>query len=159
MNTNRRDFIKTFGIATVCACTGIAGFNSCSMIKGVSKTATIPEDSYRVEDNKLILDLNRIECLSDVGGAGKLSFTSSDDEIKIIVLHHEAGKYKAFSDRCTHGGRELNYKHSEETLQCSSFGRSTFKLTNGHVIKGPAEGPLAVYPLQIVNNTLIVTFA
>jgi len=52
MQTNRRDFIKTFGIATACVCTGIAGFNSCSMIKGVSKTATIPEDSYRVEDNK-----------------------------------------------------------------------------------------------------------
>ncbi len=76
-----------------------------------------------------------------------------------IVVHHQPGKYKAFSDRCTHGGRELNYMHSDEILQCSSFGRSTFKLTNGQVIKGPAEGPLAIYPLQITDNRLQITLS
>ncbi len=159
MQTNRRDFIKAFGIATVCACTGIGGISGCSMIKGVSKTAIIPEDTYLFQANILILDHDKIECLSDVGGSGKLSYTSNDDEIKIIVVHYEPGKYKAFSDRCTHGGRELNYMHSEEILQCSSFGRSTYKLTNGHVIKGPAEGPLAIYPIQIVDNRLLITLA
>ncbi len=76
-----------------------------------------------------------------------------------IFVHHQPGKYKAFSDCCTHGGRELNYMHSDDILQCSSFGRSTFKLSNGQVIKGPAEGPLAIYPLQIADNRLQITFS
>jgi len=158
MKTNRRDFLKTMGIATVCACTGLAGFNGCKMIKGVSSTAVIPEDSYQLAGNLVTINLTKAECLKQTGGAGKISL-KNEDEIKIIVVHHQPGKYKAFSDRCTHGGRELNYMYSDEILQCSSFGRSTFKLSNGQVIKGPAEGPLAIYPLQIVDNTLILTIA
>jgi nitrite reductase/ring-hydroxylating ferredoxin subunit len=158
MQTNRRDFLKTMGFATVCACTGLAGLNGCSMIKGVSSTAVMPEDSYQLAGNELTIFLDKADCLKQTGGAGKISLTS-EDEIKIIVVHHEPGKYKAFSDRCTHGGRELNYQHEKGQLQCSSFGHSSFKLSNGHVIKGPAEGPLAIYPVQIIDNSLKLIIA
>ncbi len=158
MQTNRRDFLKTMGVATVCACTGLATLNGCKMIRGVSSTAAIPVDSYHLTGNELTIDLSKADCLKHPGGAGKLSL-DNEDEVKVIIVHHEPGKYKAFSDHCTHGGRELNYKHEDKILQCSSFGKSTFKLTNGHVIKGPAEGPLSIYPIQVVNTSLKLTIA
>lgn len=154
MHTHRRDFLKIMGIATVCACTGV-GLKSCSMIRGVSSTAVIPENSYHFEQNQLTIDLDKADCLRKTGGAGKLTL-SGDDEIKLIIVHYETGKYKAFSDRCTHGGRELNYQHEKGQLQCSSFGRSVFKLSNGQVVKGPAEGPLAIYPIQMLPDKLIL---
>ncbi|TVQ09469.1 MAG: hypothetical protein EA361_15445 [Bacteroidetes bacterium] len=155
METNRREFLKTMGIATLCACTGAAGFNSCSMIKGVSKTTPIPSEAITHNGNFLMIDLEQSAFLQITGRAGKISL-EDEDQTKIIVVHHSPGQYKAFSDRCTHGGRELNYLHEKEQLQCSSFGHSAFKLTNGHVIKGPAEGPLAIYPTSKSGNILNV---
>lgn len=158
METTRRDFLKAMGIATVCACTGIAGLNGCSMVKGVSNTEAIPEGTYQLIENKLILQLDQIACLKETGGAGKLTL-EKEGPVKIIVVQHQPGTYKAFSDCCTHGGRELNYKHEDESLQCSSFGHSTFALSNGKPLKGPAEGPLSIYPVHVVNNTLTITLA
>jgi Rieske Fe-S protein len=146
MTSTRRDFLKTLGIVTVCACAGMSGLSSCSMIKGVSGTEPIPDDAWQLQNNTITIDLNRSACLAEPGGAGKLSVNTGDEKpLKLIVLHRAAGKFKVFSDCCTHGGRELNYLHEEERLQCSSFGHSEFNL-KGLAVKGPAEGPLAIYP-------------
>jgi nitrite reductase/ring-hydroxylating ferredoxin subunit len=158
METTRRDFLKSMGLATVCACTGLAGFNSCSMIKGVSSTPALAPDAWQWDGSNLTIFLDKADNLRKIGNAGKLTI-AGEDEIKIIVVHYQAGKYKAFSDRCTHGGRELNYKHEEAQLQCSSFGHSSFKLTNGQVIKGPAEGPLAIYPVETDSDILTIVLA
>ena len=156
--TTRRDFLKTIGLATVCACTGMAALNACSMIKGVSATETIPDYAWKRNDDGIIIDLAKSECLVLPGGAGKLSVDIGDEKpLKLIVVHHEEGHFRVFSDCCTHGGRELNYLHEEGKLQCSSFGRSEFSM-KGQAIKGPAEGPLAVYPAEKPNhNALIIS--
>jgi Rieske Fe-S protein len=155
--TTRRDFLKTIGLATVCACTGMAALNGCSMIKGVSATETIPDYAWKHNDDGIIIDLAKSECLALPGVAGKLSVDTGDEKpIKLIVVHYKEGQFKVFSDCCTHGGRELNYLHEEGKLQCSSFGHSEFSM-KGQAIKGPAEGPLAVYPVEKLNhNTLII---
>ncbi len=158
LKTNRRDFLKTFGVATVCACTGMAGMNACSMIRGVSQTPVIPEGTYALEGNLLTFDLEMIDCLQETGGSGKLSLMHEGDEVKLLIIHHESGSFKAFSDRCTHAGRELNYQHGEEKIQCSSFGKATYGL-NGRVKKGPAEGPLAIYPAVLKENQLIINIS
>jgi cytochrome b6-f complex iron-sulfur subunit len=155
METNRRDFIKTMGVATMCACTGI-GVSGCSMFMGVSDTPVIPEKNFHLSDQKLILDLTRTDCLKEAGTAGKLTLQQAEEEIKIIIVHHEPGQYKAFADKCTHGGRELNYQQKEALLQCSSFGHSTFRLENGSVIKGPAEDALTLFPTEINDDMLWV---
>ncbi len=157
MTTTRRDFLKTIGLATVCACTGMTGLSGCSMIRGVSATETIPDYAWKLSDNKMIIDLAKSECLALPGGAGKLSVDTGDETpTKLIVLHVHEGEFKAFSDRCTHGGRELNFLKDEEKLQCSSFGKSTYNL-KGHAVSGPAEGPLAIFPLEKAEDKLIVT--
>lgn len=153
METNRREFLKSIGLAAVCTCTGMAGFNSCSMIRGVSDTPQISSDALTYRNSTLYIDLEKSVFLKTAGRAGKLTI-EGEDPIKLIVVHQQAGQFKVFSDRCTHGGRELNYLHDKEQLQCSSFGHSAFKLSNGQVIKGPAEGPLAVYPVTKKGNIL-----
>jgi nitrite reductase/ring-hydroxylating ferredoxin subunit len=155
METNRREFIKQVGIATACTCAGITMISGCSMIKGVSDTAEIPQEYFHFSDHKLTIDLTGCDCLKPVGGAGKLSI-EADEKIKILIVHYEQGEFKVFSDSCTHGGRELNYNHKEAILQCSSFGHSTFRFNDGNVIKGPAEASLKIYPAEKEDNRLVV---
>jgi Rieske Fe-S protein len=144
MTTTKRDFLRTIGLATVCACTGMANINGCSMIKGVSATETIPDYAWKRTDNKIIIDLAKSKCLAIPSGAGKLSVvTGKEIPVKLIVVHYNKGQFKAISDCCTHGGRELNYLHEDGKLQCSCFGLSEFSM-KGLVIKGPAEVPLAI---------------
>ncbi len=160
MKTNRREFIRKAGIATACVCTGLAGVNGCSMIGGISRTPEIMSDSWELDGDSLIVNLDRIDCLRDTGGSGKLNIGGqlNGDEIKIIIIHQREEEYKAFADCCTHGCRELNYLHEKEQLECSSFGKSAFTLS-GKVIKGPAETPLKTYSLQKTDNRIIIDIA
>lgn len=153
MNCGRRDFLKTLGVATVCTCTGLASLNSCSMILGVSDTPEIPKEAVAVSGNQILIDFEKSLFLHSRGRAGKLTLESAETA-KIILAHYQPGQYKAFSDRCTHGGRELNYLHDEQQLKCSSFGQSTFKVSDGKVVKGPAEEPLTLFPVKKFGNIL-----
>jgi cytochrome b6-f complex iron-sulfur subunit len=155
METNRREFIKTMSVVTVCACTGLTGLSGCSMFMGVSDTAVIPEETFTLLGDNLELDLDKIECLKQPGGAGKIKL-QAEEEIKLIIVHHEEGHYKAFADKCTHGGRELNFNHKDAQFKCSSFGHSTFRVSGGEVIKGPAEEALKSYPVIVQEEKLIV---
>lgn len=160
MKTNRREFIRKAGLATACVCTGLAGVNGCSMIGGISRTPEIMSDAWELDGDSLIVNLDRVDCLRDPGGSGKLNIGDqlNGDETKIIIIHQREEEYKAFADCCTHGCRELNYLHDKEQLECSSFGKSAFTL-NGKVIKGPAEAPLKTYSLQKTDNRIIIDIA
>ncbi len=160
MKTNRREFIRKAGLATACVCTGLAGVNGCSMIRGVSKTPGILSDAWEFDGNSLVVDLDKADSLRKPGGAGKLNIGDkvNRDETKVIIIHHKENEYKAFADCCTHGCRELNYLHDKEQLECSSFGKSAFKLT-GKVITGPAEDPLKTYSLIKTDDKIIIKIA
>jgi Rieske Fe-S protein len=125
------------------------------MFSGVSATPEIFPDALHVENGNLIIDLNQAGSLKEPGGSGKLTIVDpvNGEKIKIIVIHPGDGEYIAFADRCTHGGRELNYLHDNRQLKCSSFGQSTFTL-QGEVVKGPAKEPVEIFELQ-VNRDLI----
>jgi Rieske Fe-S protein len=160
MKTTRREFIKTAGLASACACTGLAGINGCSMIGGISGTPEILSDAWKVDGDDLVIDLKKVESLRDAGGSGKLAIDSrgNGDVKKIIIIHHKKGEFKAFADCCTHGCRELNYLHDKGQLECSSFGKSTFSV-QGPVINGPAEDPLETYNLLLVENKIIINLS
>jgi cytochrome b6-f complex iron-sulfur subunit len=158
MKTSRREFIKKAGYVTACTCAGF-GMKGCSMFSGVSATPEIFPDALHVENGNLIIDLNQAGSLKEPGGSGKLTIVDpeSGEKIKIIVIQPGEGEYKAFADRCTHGGRELNYVHDKKQLKCSSFGQSTFTL-QGEVVKGPAKEPVDIYDLQVAGNNITIIF-
>jgi Rieske Fe-S protein len=78
-----------------------------------------------------------------VAKLGKKSLTVQMDGMKM----HMSREYLAFSDKCDHGGRELNYLVDQSKLQCSSFGHSEYDL-DGKVLKGPAKNALPVFKAQ-----------
>lgn len=159
MKTNRRSFIKTAGIIAGSTCIAGAGFCSCSMMDSVSNTPSIPASAIHVDENKLTIILDAANGLKEIGGKGKLAVPPDGDEqnlVKLIVVHPEKDSYMVFADKCTHGGRELNYKPNNRHLVCSSFGHSTYDL-EGNVLSGPAPRKLSPFKSELKENQLIIT--
>lgn len=145
MIITRREFIKLTGATVVCACMGgPLGTSGCTAGSSASDTPSAPEGSYHRDGDRAIVALSEADDLKEIGGAVKFTLSDEDgSELKVIVVHSGDGTYRAFADRCTHGGRELDYVHEDRKLQCIS-GKAQFDL-EGSVIGGPAEDGLLRY--------------
>ncbi|HWR49473.1 MAG TPA: DUF2231 domain-containing protein [Bryobacteraceae bacterium] len=70
---------------------------------------------------------------------------------RIVLARTETG-YTAFDDRCTHkGGSLAGGVMAENTVTCPWHG-SQFDVATGAVKSGPAEQPIHVYPVEVVNG-------
>jgi nitrite reductase/ring-hydroxylating ferredoxin subunit len=150
----RRAFLRLAGSTVACACAGAVGISGCAGA-GAANTPTAPEGSYRREDNKVIITLSAATELAAVGGAVRLAL--DEGEVKLIVVHSEDQVYRAFADRCTHNGKELDYVHEKGEICCRSR-KSRFDL-GGSLIRGPAVSGLVVYPLHWRGDELVVEVA
>ena len=65
---------------------------------------------------------------------------------KVVITQPSKGEFKAFSAVCTHQGCLVSSSKDGE-IPCTCHG-SAFSLTDGAVLKGPANEPLA--PVEIV---------
>jgi Rieske Fe-S protein len=154
LTISRRAFIKMTGTAVVCTCMGLVGTGGCTA-RRTSDIASAPAGSYRLEDGRVIVALPDLETLQDVGGAVKLALgAEGGSERVLILLRLGADDYRAFADRCTHNGKELDYGHEEGMLACVGRG-SRYDLA-GDVIRGPAEDPLLRYLVRLEGEELVV---
>jgi nitrite reductase/ring-hydroxylating ferredoxin subunit len=79
------------------------------------------------------------------------------EEIEILVINSK-GRYFCLAARCTHAGAPLvEGEIFGEVLICPWHG-SNFRVSDGSVLKGPAERPLMVYKNTIKGNDLFVEF-
>lgn len=155
MTISRREFVHWTGATAVCLCAGALGISGCSGSTGVSNMPLAPEGSYRREGDRIIVSLTAAEPLSPVGGAVRLALDGGKDTGGMLVLvHMEDETYRAFADRCTHRGKELDYVHEGQRLQCRSR-KSHFDL-EGNVIKGPAKNALPGYPVRREGDQLVI---
>jgi len=150
----RSDFLKAGGAIMVCTC-GSSVLYGCKAITGNSDTPLLPDNSYTIKQNNIILDTNKIPELAQIGGSVKLQL--SDRDLKIIVAKTGENIFVALPDRCTHGDRELEYYHDKSIFRCVSFGHSRFD-QNGNVVKGPAKVDLEVYKTSLNNDELSIEF-
>lgn len=149
---SRRAFIKLTGATALCACTG-AGISGCSA--GASSIPLAPEGSYRREGDRVVVSLAAAAQLNPVGGAVRLTVDGDGDEgLKMVIIHLEGEEFRAFADRCTHNGKELNYLPGDSKLLCRS-GKSHFDL-EGTVIKGPAASALLAYPAHREGDRIVL---
>ena len=152
MAIGRREFVKLTGAAALCACAGALGISGCSNSAGV---ALAPEGSYRWDGDRVILALSAVDQLTPVGGAIRFSLAGDRDKgVKVVVVHSAQGTFRAFANRCTHNGKELDYLPEDRKLQCRS-GKAQFNL-DGDVLRGPAQGALLVYPTHREGNQLVI---
>lgn len=73
---------------------------------------------------------------------------------KVVVTQPKKGKYLAFSAVCTHVGCILN-KIANGSIDCPCHG-SEFRITDGSLITGPADGPLPKKNIKVVKGKVIL---
>lgn len=149
----RNEFLKAGSALVVCSCCGTTVLNGCKAISGNSDTYVAPDHSFSLNGNTLRVILDQIPVFKDVGSSAQLDLTTKDRNL--IIIHESINVYKTFEDKCTHGGRELEYKSGDKVLRCVSIGHSKFD-TNGNVIKGPAKDDIRTFPTILDNEELFI---
>lgn len=152
---NRREFIKLTGATALCACAGAAGLSGCATSGGASNIPLAPQGSYRRDGGLVTVSLTAADPLSPVGGAVRVTLDDDGDaEIRMVIVHSKQETYRAFADRCTHNGKELDYLPEAQKLQCRSD-QAQFDL-EGNVLRGPARRALLVYPTRREGDQLLI---
>ena len=93
-------------------------------------------------------------CSLDVVPSGSMKqFYLMEREVLIVNLN---GQFYCLDARCTHAGAPLTEGTlNGDVLTCPWHG-SQFRITNGIVLKGPAEKELKAYSVTVRDNFLFV---
>jgi nitrite reductase/ring-hydroxylating ferredoxin subunit len=93
-------------------------------------------------------------CRVDAVPAGEpRQFNVAGNEVMVVSLK---GRIYCLAARCTHAGAPLaEGKLVEDIIECPWHG-SRFRVTDGAVVRGPAERPLAVYRYTIKDNAVFI---
>jgi nitrite reductase/ring-hydroxylating ferredoxin subunit len=150
MDQTRRDLLMASGAVLTCACAA-AGLPACAVITGKSDMPFVPPEALRLSGGKLVIDLARVPALAAAGGSAKVVAPGTDR--KVCIVRSAEDQFEAFFNRCTHGGRELEYRHGEHKLRCVSFGHSEFDL-EGRKLAGPAKGNLTKLAVSRTGDSL-----
>ncbi len=101
---------------------------------------------------------------SSAGGAGGGDIATADvpvgggkilDNPAVVVTQPTAGSFKAFSSICTHAGCAVS-DVQQGNIICPCHG-SVFSATDGSVIQGPAQAPLAAVPITVNGSTITIS--
>ena len=93
----------------------------------------------------VLLSVNELE-------VGQAKVVTTSDGVEVAVVREGEQEVRAFSAICTHQG--CTVRAEEEDLHCPCHG-STFALTDGSVISGPAEEPLPEFPVEIQDGNVV----
>ena len=104
------------------------------MLFGICDTQP-PVDTgcWRVDQGKIELDLARTPELQEKGGAIRLEGEGVPE--RVLVIHGRDGRFRAYRNRCTHGGRRIDPWEETKLLRCCSISKSTFDY-DGNVVSG-----------------------
>ncbi|PIE68608.1 MAG: (2Fe-2S)-binding protein [Deltaproteobacteria bacterium] len=112
-------------------------------------------ECWQHDQGKLVIDLLKVPELREPGSAIRLE--GKGLPLRILVVLGNDQRYRAYHNRCTHlGHRRLDPVPGTSTLQCCSVSKSTFAV-DGKVIAGPAPRPIRCYPVEKVEEKLIIT--
>jgi nitrite reductase/ring-hydroxylating ferredoxin subunit len=118
-------------------------------LRGQCATAE-PKDSgcWSYSEGEVRIEIARAPELSAPGGAIRLEGQGLPQ--RVLVMHCDDDRFRAVSNRCTHGGRRLDPVPGEGAVQCCSLGKSTFDY-EGKVLHGPAKA--AITPLAVASES------
>ncbi len=136
--TGRREFLVKAAL--------VAG----GLVLTLSGSASVIKAFTRFEDLEVPIDGK--SPLAKVGG----SLVVASKAGKIIIVRTGEAAFSAFSARCTHKGGTVEYDAGQKRFICPKHG-STFDSTNGTVVDGPADEPLASFPARGTASSVKVT--
>jgi Rieske Fe-S protein len=76
-------------------------------------------------------------------------------QVNLVVTQPVTGEFKAFSSVCPHVGCLLD-KVANGTVNCPCHG-STFRISDGAVVTGPATRPLTPVAITVGNGAITLT--
>ena len=99
------------------------------------------------------MEFMRAASVNDLKPGEKLGVVLDGKPVLLVNLDNE---YYAIRGKCTHWGCMLIDGTLEDSkIRCRCHG-STFELTKGAVVKGPATEPEPSYSVKIENNDIYV---
>mgnify|MGYP002750091308 CR=1 FL=1 len=131
---------------------GSLSIYSCSAISYTKQAPDINEEAVVIEDDKILIDLERAIELKKIGGS--VLVEKSPDQY-LIIAHTDEDQYVVASSHCTHRGMALGYDQDTKTFRCSSFGKREFNL-DGSVVDGSEEDALMIYNSSLEDNILTI---
>jgi len=146
----RDEFLKSFGLGLALVCTG-ACFQACSKGDGDDD----PEPGGN--GNKVNVDLSqRLQNVGDQYKTGGVLFIR-------VATGNQPASFVATEAICPHAGGALNWRSSENRIQCDSH--ASQYSTAGAVLQQPQPAgsgttrALKVFPVSVNGNTLSATVA
>ena len=149
----RRDFIKKSGALAAMSMFGLAFFTGCSddSDSGPGRPMASPNTGVSVSGNTITIDLT---VATDLAAAGAWTLLVQS---RVLVVNLGNNRFSALTSVCTHSGCDRSWTYSNEVFTCTCH-TSRFR-TDGTVISGPANRPLASYATTLNNNVLTITIS
>lgn len=107
--------------------------------------------AYRLDGDRLLVDLRRAPELQQVGSAAAL--VVAERKLNLLVARVEKGRFVALDRTCTHGGAMCAYNHRRKSLRCTSLNHAEYDL-EGKLLHGRTHGDLKSYPARLQGAAL-----
>jgi len=120
---------------------------------GIPFTGLIEEPAWTYASGRLKVALDRVPELREQGSGIRIE--SEDLPVRVLIIHGDDGVYRAFENRCGHGGRRVDHVSGKSRLMCCSMGRSAWDY-EGKNTGGPAETPLRAFRVENEDGVLVV---
>jgi Rieske Fe-S protein len=134
-----------------CGTAGLA-LDGCAMIRGGAVHPTLGADQGKVEGDSLRVPMASLEKLQP---GEVLAVKPGGGHPDVLLLAPAAGQsWRAIAAHCTHRGCVVDWDGAASEWACPCHG-SRFG-SDGHVISGPAERPLAAPVARIEGDHLLV---
>ena len=121
----------------------------------VGQLQILGQEQYSIEQDTVVIYLDRVPGLSEVGGS--VIIECEDIPFPIIIARTGDCEYAVASNSCTHKGKPLSYDHKKRLFRCTC-GRGRFNI-DGSVAGGPPEKPLKIYSYTVNNGRLVINYA
>jgi cytochrome b6-f complex iron-sulfur subunit len=147
----RRPVLAVGGAAAAAALLAACGGGDSSAAGGTTSTTSTTSSGSTGTAAPKPAAAGALVALSAVPVGGAVSAKSADGK-PIIVAQPTAGQAVAFSAKCTHMG--CTVAPAGAKLQCPCHG-SQFDALTGKVEHGPAQAPLAAFPVKVEGGSVV----
>jgi len=146
---SRRGVLMGVGLAGIGG--AVAGCSTAAVPFDGTDGGTVPHDeevpSPSMAPNGRLMAI-QVASAADIPVGGGMIIAKDN----IVVTQPAAGEFKAFSVVCPHVGCLLD-KVANGTIDCPCHG-STFRISDGGVVTGPATQPLTPVPITVTGGMI-----